>query len=375
MSMALLVCLAQLSAGTDGLHAENRAAAVVPYETSVRFAAVSVGARTFVLHVRRPDAALCLGELDPGSGAPDADPIVIHAPVAGPAYPRLVRWRDLLVASFFDGSDGTLYVALAKSPYAVWTAYPVQGLTRPNGWHDLLPSDESLELLYASDRRGVLMRSRVVLDSDGARAGRTDVVDDGAVSKGGANLSHLRSGGELLVVYNGAYHGFGQGKSLKLARSVGDGEYRIHQLDGPACSVGNAASATLFGDKLLVLAADRTGAHLYTLSLDQRSDTAPVKQRFADFQGADAITACCFCRTRDECLAVVQRWPQLVVRQVSPTGLGPSRTIDVGQRFSADAPGSDLLCVSRHGRLTVLYYDPVERSIRALLLEPTGDTD
>lgn len=364
-----------MCAGTAGLHADGRAVAVVSYETGARFAAVTDGARTLVLHLRRANAAVCLGEFSPDEASPGLGPVVIHEPVAGPAYPRLTRWRNLLVASFFDGSDGTLFLALSESPFAVWNAYPVEGLQEPSGWHDIVPIGESLDLLYASERRGVVMRSRIVLDSGGARAGRTEAVDDGAVSKGGANLSHQLADDDLLVVYNGAYHGFGQGKSLKLARSIGDGGYRIYQLDGPGCSVGNSAATTVFRDELLVLAADRTAAHLYTIPLDQLSEAVPVKRTFAELQGANAITACGFCRTRAECLAVVQRWPQLVVRRVSSAGVEPPRTFDVGQRFSDDAPGSDLVCVWTRGQPTVLYYDPVERSIRALSLEPAGDTD
>lgn len=376
MQVPLVVCFAAVFAAPVITHAEPAGGVrAIPYRTGARFAALSSGSGILLLHTRLDDGAVCLAEVDV-SGEPRASKtVVVHAPVAGPVYPQLTRWRDRLVASFFDSSERVLYFGVSAGQEEPWKVHPVEGLQQPNGWHDIVPIGESLDLLYASERRGVLMRSRIVLDSGGARAGRTEVVDDGAVSKGGANLSHQLADDDLLVVYNGAYHGFGQGKSLKLARSIGDGGYRIYELDGPGCSVGNSAATTVFRDELLVLSADRTAAHLYTFALDQPSGAMPVRRTFAELQGANAITACGFCRTRDECVAVVQRWPQLVVRRLSSAGVEPPRTFDVGQRFSDDAPGSDLVCVWTRGQPTVLYYDPVERSIRALSLEPAGDTD
>ena len=79
------------------------------------------------------------------------------------------------------------------------------------------------------------------------------IVDGSGDSKGGRNTSIIADGESIYIVYNGAYNGRGNGKSLKFTKSKNHGNnWKTSEIDGPECSVGLFTSMALNEGSLYV---------------------------------------------------------------------------------------------------------------------------
>ena len=295
-----------------------------------------------------------------------ASSVIVTAGIVGGARPTLTEWRDLLLASFYDQSQGEIHLAVSPDAGMTWKAGPIAGIQDANGWHDIAVADGVLHLFYAAGTQGILMHAFLDVSGDHFAATDVAVIDDGAVSKGGANMSHWTLGSELLLVYNGAYDIPGQGKTLKLLRmDASDDNPRIEEVDGPACSVGNHAALVASDNLLAILSVDKSGPQLYVLQ--GQVDEPFGKISLGDFENHGPFSASNLWLSDDSFVAYLQQWPRIIGIAIDPPVSTASPVeLFVGKRADDECPGSDLEVVEVDGSRLVFFFDPAERRIRAL---------
>lgn len=360
--VAWIVLLVTSGGGTP----ENASFFETPRGVRPRFAVVRLGEEMLLCSVRDADGALLAQRL---SSSPDSDPpepVVIYTGIEGAAYPVLNVDDDLVLLSFHDARDASIHIAASSDSGRSWELGRVRGVENATGWHDLAVAHDSLHLCYATEQRGVLMHAVVSGERGDWSASSPTAIDDEAVSKGSSYLTLQQSGDALVAVYNGAYDGFGQGKSLKVARiPLDETRPTINRVDGPGCSVGNLASTILSGDAFVTLAVDKAGPAVYRVGL--QPDAPAQKTRIPGFDPDLRFSACAIAADGDSYVAVVQQWPRLVAVQIdSDVSPGPTRELFSGGRVKDEVPESDLAIIASASGWNLFFYDPERRTIRSL---------
>ncbi len=200
--------------------------------------------------------------------------------------------------SYYDGSNQQLKFAHSSDGGDTWIRKDIRTVDPERGtgtFNSIAVSGNRVYISYTNKKENEL---RFAASADNGKTWEpADIrlVDGSAVSKGGRYTSIASEGSNIYISYNGAYHGKGMGKSLKVAKSTDRGRTwnpaNIKVVEGPECSLGLYSSLAVKNGNVYIIYAGKRELKA-AVSRDQGGTWKPEDIRVIDSSEQPGVITC-----------------------------------------------------------------------------------